>query len=172
MKTLKVIRTLSSSKSTIGHWIFDNRVLNLVSLEDRDRRFSNLDGLAKIKSIKKDDITAIGVGEFPLTITDSKKFKQPMLHILDVVGFGGVRIHVLNKPEQSDACIGVGTTYDPKKPDFISGSKEGYKELLTILAPVMGFSIKVDKNNNTRIILPKNWKQKEQVKLIVERTYA
>ncbi len=172
MKTLEIIRTLSSGKSTIGQWLFEHKALNLVSLEDRDRGFSNLDGLAKIRSIKVDDQTAIGVGEYPLTITHSKRFKQPMLHILDTVGFGGVRIHVLNKPEESEGCIGIGTEYNPKKPDFISGSREGYKKLLSILAPIMGFTIKTDKKNNTLILLPEKWKQKEEVKLIVKRNYA
>ena len=70
--------------------------------------------------------TAIPAGRYRLTITPSQRFKRdlPLLH--DVPNYTSVRIHALNKAEETDGCIGVGEAIgdvDGDGPDDILQSR-------------------------------------------------
>lgn len=57
--------------------------------------------------------TAIPAGRYRVTIDMSTRFKRMMLHILDVPGFDGIRIHSGNTAEDTDGCPLVGQILAP-----------------------------------------------------------
>lgn len=78
------------------------------TLEDKDRNLDNYMSEDEILQRKIYGVTAIPVGKYRITIDYSYKFKKNLIHILNVKGFDGIRIHSLNEASQSLGCIGVG----------------------------------------------------------------
>ncbi len=72
--------------------------------------------------------TAIPTGTYRVVIDWSPRFKKNMLHILDVPGFLGVRIHPGNTAMDTDGCILVGRTVDLKA-GAIGESRIAYEQL-------------------------------------------
>lgn len=100
------------------------------TLEDKDRGLDN--------SMSEDDVlqrkvygkTAIPIGRYRIIIDYSNKFKKNLIHILNVKGFDGIRIHSLNEASQSLGCIGVGK----KTSDgWISESRKTYSIVHSIV---------------------------------------
>ena len=83
-----VIRDPSTDVSTLGK-VYVNGLFQCYSLEDVDRRLE--DGGTKIPGE-----TAIPRGVYKVVIDWSNRFKKEMMHVLDVPGFEGVRIHTGN----------------------------------------------------------------------------
>lgn len=92
---------------TIGQ-IYVNGKMLCNSMEDADRHIFQGQPLADILKIKAKGQTAIPTGTYRLRVTDSPKFKRPLIEVCDVPGFTGIRIHALNTAEQSEGCIGPG----------------------------------------------------------------
>ena len=155
MELLELIRTDKTNKSTIGSWFLGKEELNLVSLEDKDFGFSNTDSVGKILSEKVQNKSAIGVGEYTVTVYKSprfsKQFKEDFYILLvnNVTGFNGILIHWGNVSEDTDGCLLVGKT---KAKDKITDSRKGYSELIEKLAPIMGYKTKKNKDGITRIV--------------------
>ena len=87
------------------------------SIEDKDRGLSNTMSEGYINSKKIYGKTAIPVGTYEVKLTYSPKFASRVWgkkyggkvpQIMNVKGFSGVRIHPLNKAEDSLGCIGMG----------------------------------------------------------------
>lgn len=78
------------------------------TLEDKDRGLDNSMGVDDILQKKVYGKTAIPTGKYHIIIDYSNKFKKNLIHLLDVKGFDGIRIHSLNEASQSLGCIGVG----------------------------------------------------------------
>jgi hypothetical protein len=94
---MMIRREYFTDKSTIGTlWI--NNAFVCYTLEDCDRKLE--EGNAKIWGK-----TAIPRGTYEVTIDWSDKLGGLALHVLNVPGFSGVRIHRGNRPEQTDGCI-------------------------------------------------------------------
>lgn len=88
-------RSTFTDISTIGELCIDGDFF-CYTLEDTCRR-------KKIPGT-----TAIPAGRYEIVDSYSQKFGRNLPHLLDVPGFEGIRIHVGNRPEDTDGCILVG----------------------------------------------------------------
>jgi hypothetical protein len=76
----------------------------------------------------------ISAGTYPLTIQWSSKFQRQVPHVNAVPGRTEIEIHILNYPDQTDGCTGVGMDYgDPPQPDYIRFSAMAFAALMTKL---------------------------------------
>ena len=76
--------------------------------------------------------TAIPEGTYEVKLTYSPRFKKILPEILNVPNFSGIRIHSLNKAEESEGCIGVGE-WNGKDTNWISNSRIAFNELMSLL---------------------------------------
>lgn len=108
---IEVRRKIFTDKSTIGEMYLDN-ALECSTLEDTYRKDA-----AKIYGR-----TAIPEGRYEVVINWSDRFKRPMPLLLNVPGFGGIRIHSGNTAEQTNGCILLGH-FDDDQPNIVSDSR-------------------------------------------------
>ncbi len=94
------------------------------SLEDFDRGLDSSMPEDVISSKKVYSKTAIPTGRYKVIIDWSNKFQKNLIHLLNVKGFDGVRMHSLNEASQSLGCIGTGVK---TAPGWISKSRDTYK---------------------------------------------
>jgi hypothetical protein len=106
--TLK--RTDFTDTSTIGELSIDG-IFECYILEDTDRGLKETMSLADSIKIKKKGITAIPYGTYKIVVTKSERFSKmkgksvylPIL--LNIPNYEGVRIHIGNKPEDTEGCL-------------------------------------------------------------------
>lgn len=78
-------------------------------LEDRVREIPGI----PVNVWKIDKVTAIPTGTYEVVIDMSTRFKKPMMHLLDVKGFSGIRVHSGNTPLDTEGCLIAGAiTYE------------------------------------------------------------
>lgn len=97
---LVLVRDLFNEKCTHGSLFIDGN-FECYTLEDKDRGLES--GGKKVYGS-----TAIPNGSYKAVIDFSPRFKKDMIHILDVPGFVGIRIHAGNTSEDTEGCILVG----------------------------------------------------------------
>ena len=138
-----VERKWKKDNYTIGNLYINGKWFSN-TLEDKDRGLKDSMSLTEIKAIKKSKITAIPTGTYEVTlnIVSPKFSKYPFYNsinggrvprLLNVKGFEGVLIHVMDGPkgaELSEGCIGIGRNLI--KGGLLQG-KEYYKKLYDIL---------------------------------------
>lgn len=105
-------------------------------IEDTDRGLTNEMSITEIQSKKVYGETAIPKGTYQITLdVVSPKFKDrswatfcegKLPRLLDVPGYEGVLIHVMNQASESLGCIGVG---QKTKDGWISNSTQTFKNL-------------------------------------------
>lgn len=134
MKIL-VDRAWKKDAYTIGKVYIDGAFFSN-SMEDKDRGLKSDMPISQIESRKIYGETAIPTGTYEVRMTYSRKFASrawakpyagAVPEICAVPGFSGVRIHPLNKAEDSLGCIGFGKN-DTK--GWISQSTAYYRTLL------------------------------------------
>lgn len=108
---IQVIRTSQGTESTLSTLIVDKDIRGYV-LEDTDRGLISSMSKPEIAAIKEQDRTAIPVGRYQVKMTYSNRFKVIMPELLNVPGFGGIRIHKGNYVGNTDGCLLPGQTYD------------------------------------------------------------
>lgn len=113
---IKVSRKWKTDKSTIGELTFDE--LKCFTLEDPVRDGPKIPG-----------DTAIPAGRYEVICNYSNRFGRLLPMIMNVPGFSGVRIHLGNRPNDTEGCILVGKDYDPSIPDVISNSRMAFLPL-------------------------------------------
>lgn len=107
---LKLIRKEFTEDSTIGE-LFVNGIFECFILEDKDRGLKDTMSIDEINAHKVFGKTCIPYGGYKILVTKSERFSKlkgkpvylPIL--LNVKGYEGVRIHVGNKPEDTEGCL-------------------------------------------------------------------
>ena len=118
---LKLNRIFLGSSANIGELLVNDKHL-CDTLEDRVRP----------EGEKVYGKTAIPEGAYEMVLSYSPRFKKILPEILNVPNFTGIRIHSLNKAEESEGCIGVGE-WNGKDTNWISNSRIAFNELMSLL---------------------------------------
>lgn len=137
---LKLNRIFLGSSATIGELYVDGEHI-ADTLEDRVRP----------EGEKVYGKTAISEGTYEVKLTYSPRFKKILPEILNVPNFSGIRIHSLNKAEESEGCIGVGE-WNGKDTNWISNSRKTFDELMSLLQKAE------DKKESITITINNSWK--------------
>lgn len=139
---LKLNRIFLGSSATIGELLVNDKHL-CDTLEDRVRP----------EGEKVYGKTAIPEGTYEVKLTHSPRFKRILPEILNVPNFSGIRIHSLNKAEESEGCIGVGE-WNGKDTNWISNSRKAFNKLFAILqeASDRGEKITITINNSWKAV--------------------
>lgn len=93
---LTLVRDTFTDKSTTGKLFVDD-VFECYVLEDVVRTGPKIYGK-----------TAIPEGVYKVTIDYSPKYDRPMIHILSVPGYDGIRMHSGNVAEDTEGCLLTG----------------------------------------------------------------
>ena len=104
---IKVHRKYKKSAYTIGRMYVDGMFF-CNTLEDKCRGLDDSMDVDEILKIKVYGKTAIPTGTYDVKYVMSPKFGRKMPRLQNVKGFDGILIHSLNKPEETEGCIGVG----------------------------------------------------------------
>lgn len=123
---LMLKRTIFTDRSTIGTLYIDGNFF-CYTLED----------VVRPVKIKKE--TAIPAGNYRLEVTYSPKYKRPMIEVMDIPGFKGIRIHSGNTRKDTEGCILLGKYKGKNK---IITSKEAIKQFERYVFPVVALSDK------------------------------
>lgn len=140
---LKLNRIFLGSSATIGELLVNDKHL-CDTLEDRVRP----------EGEKVYGKTAIPEGTYEVKLTHSPRFKKILPEILNVPNFSGIRIHSLNKAEESEGCIGVGE-WNGKDTNWISNSRKAFNKLFAILQEAS------DRGEKITITINNSWKAAE-----------
>ena len=140
---ITVVRKILNECDTIGDLYVsypeDPETLNFVcnTLEDKVR---NKKGTKKEEFVKVYGETAIPAGKYNVIITRSPKYKKDLPLLLDVPGFGGIRIHSGNTEKDSEGCIIVGKN---DKVGWVSNSRATMNKLMSILKTADKITIEI-----------------------------
>ena len=137
---LKLNRIFLGSSATIGELYVDGEHI-ADTLEDRVRP----------EGEKIYGKTAIPEGTYEMVLSYSPRFKKILPEILNVPNFTGIRIHSLNKAEESEGCIGVGK-WNGKDTNWISNSRKTFNKLFAILQEAS------DRGEKITITINNSWK--------------
>lgn len=140
---LKLNRIFLGSSATIGELYADGEHI-ADTLEDRVRP----------EGEKVYGKTAISEGTYEMVLSYSPRFKKILPEILNVPNFSGIRIHSLNKAEESEGCIGVGE-WNGKDTNWISNSRKAFNKLFAILQEAS------DRGEKITITINNSWKAAE-----------
>jgi len=140
---LTLNRIFLGSSATIGELLINDKHL-CDTLEDRVRP----------EGEKVYGKTAIPEGTYEVKLTHSPRFKKILPEIINVPNFSGIRIHSLNKAEESEGCIGVGE-WNGKDTNWISNSRKAFNKLFAILQEAS------DRGEKITITINNSWKAAE-----------
>ena len=104
---LRLERKYRSSKYCIDKLYINGKYFS-DALEDPDRGLTDSMSLEEIKKVKIKGNTCIPYGTYNVTITYSPRFKKNLPLINNVKGFGGIRIHSGNTPQDTEGCLLLG----------------------------------------------------------------
>ncbi|WP_420147501.1 DUF5675 family protein [Spirosoma sp.] len=129
---IQIIRFQKGTESTLSKVVVDNVVKGYV-LEDTDRGLMNTMSLSEISQIKKKNRTAIPSGRYQLKLTHSTRFNKLMPELLNVPGFGGIRIHPGNYVTDTEGCLLPGLSFNKDANGYLRvwESRKLYDSLLS-----------------------------------------
>ncbi len=118
---LKLVRESFGDTFTEGR-LYINDEFECYTIEDTDRKLEE-------EGEKVYGKTAIPKGNYRVNISMSPRFKKPLIEILNVPQFTGVRIHTGNSSANTEGCIIVGKDNKIADDDWIGQSKLAYEPL-------------------------------------------
>lgn len=77
----------------------------------------------------------IPAGRYRIRLHQSARFGRLLPILLDVPGRSAILIHPLNRPEDTEGCIGVGCS---RAPDWIGESRRAFGELFPLITASLG----------------------------------
>ena len=152
MPDLILQRRKSTPLGTPGLLHYDGQSLNVVEdvvREPATGRPTDVHLLdAWVRTWKLDGITAIPAGRYLVAWTYSNTFKKYTLQLINVPGYGGIRIHSGNKAGDTRGCIIPGLRRDPNGTDVLQ-SKLAVAKLEEYVYPCLeaGVSVWCDVRN-------------------------
>lgn len=97
-------RKWRSESATVGNLFLDG-VFECYVLEDRVREI----GLIDVAEWKVKGATAIPAGRYRVVKDYSNRFQRTTLHLINVPGFVGIRVHPGNTDKDTEGCLLPGT---------------------------------------------------------------
>ena len=138
---LKLVRKYRKETYTIGKLYVDG-VYFCDTIEDKDRGLDDTMYLADILLKKKYGETAIPYGTYKVEINYSPKYKKLMPQIMNVKGFGGIRIHSGNTAKDTLGCLIVGKN---TKKGMVTESRTTYNKLFALMKDEKDITIEITK---------------------------
>jgi hypothetical protein len=138
---LKLVRKYRKETYTIGKLYVDG-VYFCDVIEDKDRGLDDTMFLADILIKKKYGETAIPYGTYKVEINYSPKYKRLMPQIMNVKGFGGIRIHSGNTAKDTLGCLIVGKN---TKKGMVTESRATYNKLFALMKDEKDITIEITK---------------------------
>lgn len=129
---LRVHRDTFTPNTSIGNLYVDDNLF-CSTLEDFDRQMESLEDFQR-SWVKVYGKTAIPRGTYKVILSTSGRFGENCPEILNVPGFTYIRIHPLNRENETEGCIGVGYT---RGVDFIGDSRHAYEDLQKAMVAAM-----------------------------------
>ncbi|TXI37104.1 MAG: hypothetical protein E6Q59_08345 [Nitrosomonas sp.] len=126
--TLK--RFAFTGKSTISELLNGRGERICYVLEDKMREISG----KPVAEWKVAGSTAIPTGRYKIIWDMSNRFKKETLHLLNVPGYEGIRIHKGNTDENTEGCLLPGTAYSK---DSISHSTDALEKIEKLICPCL-----------------------------------
>lgn len=110
MKELTLKRMWKHPDSTIGALTITGIARKFFVCEDTVREPEGgcpkgVDASEWVATWKQKGVTAIPTGRYKLAWTDSARFGKKTLQLLDVPGYGGIRIHSGNTAADTEGCL-------------------------------------------------------------------
>jgi hypothetical protein len=130
---LRLYRKWYTTASTIGELSINGTYFCDV-LEDVCR---DIDRNGKLEGEKEQKVfgkTCIPAGKYQVIIDMSTRFKKLMPLLVDVPGFGGIRIHPGNTAVDTDGCLLVGHRSGA---DFVANSRDTYGRFFIRLSAIL-----------------------------------
>lgn len=119
---LSLERRWRSDKCTIGDLFIDG-LRECYILEDKVRQIDLVD----VDDWKVQNETAIPAGRYRVVKDFSNRFQRITLHLINVPGFSGIRIHPGNTSVDTDGCLLPGTARVDST--SVTGSKDACSNL-------------------------------------------
>jgi hypothetical protein len=119
---LTLYRKWYTALTTIGE-LYINGTKFCFVLEDVCRDLNRDGDLKDAGEIKVDGKTCIPAGRYQVIIDRSTRFKKDMPLLINVPGFGGIRIHNGNYAGDTDGCLLLGSS---KSADFVGNSRDTF----------------------------------------------
>ena len=138
---LKLVRKYRKETYTIGKLYVDG-VYFCDVIEDKDRGLDDSMVLADIMVKKKYGETAIPYGTYKVEINYSPKYKKLMPQIMNVKGFGGIRIHSGNTAKDTLGCLIVGKN---TVKGMVTESRTTYNKLFALMKDEKDITIEITK---------------------------
>lgn len=138
---LKLVRKYRKETYTIGKLYVDG-VYFCDVIEDKDRGLDDAMFLADILIKKKYGETAIPYGTYKVEINYSPKYKRLMPQIMNVKGFGGIRIHSGNTAKDTLGCLIVGKN---TVKGMVTESRATYNKLFALMKDEKDITIEITK---------------------------
>lgn len=123
-------RFIFTDESTISELLNEQDEHICYVLEDKMREIPG----KPVSQWKVAGTTAIPTGRYRIAWDMSKRFNRETLHLLNVPGYEGIRIHRGNRSKETEGCLLPGTVYSE---DLVSNSADALERIEKLICPCL-----------------------------------